>query len=49
MAARETMFAETNKFVTAARSGNEANSKAAIGDMVKACNGCHDTFRQTAQ
>ena len=45
-AAQETMFAETNKFVAAARSGNEANAKTAIGDMVKACNGCHDTFRQ---
>jgi len=45
-AAQETMFAETNKFVAAAKSGNEANTKAAINDMVKACNGCHDTFRQ---
>lgn len=45
-AAQETMFAEMNKFVAAAKSGNEANTKAAIGDVVKACNGCHDSFRQ---
>lgn len=45
-AAQETVFAEMNKFVAAARSGNEANTKAAIGDVVKACNGCHDSFRQ---
>jgi cytochrome c556 len=40
------MFAETNKFVAAAKSGNETNTKAAINDMLKACNGCHDDFRQ---
>ena len=45
-AAQDTMFAETNKFVAAAKSGNEANTKAAINDMLKACNGCHDDFRQ---
>ena len=45
-AAQDTMFAETNKFVAAAKSGNEANTKVAINDMVKACNGCHDNFRQ---
>jgi len=48
-AAQDTMFAETDKFVAAAKSGNEANTKAAIGDVLKACNGCHDTFRQRAQ
>ena len=47
-AAQETMFTEMNKFVAAAKSGNEANTKAAIGDVLKACNGCHDTFRQKA-
>ena len=47
-AAQETMFTEMNKFVAVARSGNEANTKTAIGDVVKACNGCHDTFRQKA-
>ena len=45
-AAQDTMFAETNKFVAAAKSGNEANAKAAINDVLKACNGCHDDFRQ---
>jgi len=48
-AAQDTMFAETDKFVAAAKSGNEANTKAAINDVLKACNGCHDTFRQRAQ
>ena len=48
-AAQETMFTEMNKFVAAAKSGNEANTKAGIGDVLKACNGCHDTFRQKAQ
>jgi cytochrome c556 len=48
-AAQETMFTEMNKFVAAARSSNEANAKAGIGDVLKACNGCHDTFRQKAQ
>jgi cytochrome c556 len=48
-AAQDTMFAETDKFVAAAKSGNEASTKAAIGDVLKACNGCHDTFRQRAQ
>jgi len=43
------MFTEMNKFVAAAKSGNEANTKAAIGDVLKACNDCHDTFRQKAQ
>ena len=45
-AAQDTMFAETNKFVAAAKSGNETNAKAAINDMLKACNACHDDFRQ---
>jgi cytochrome c556 len=45
-AAQETMFTEMTKFVAAAKGGNEASTKAAIGDVVKACNGCHDTFRQ---
>ena len=48
-AAQETMFAEMTKFVAAARSGNEANTKVAIGDTLKACNACHDAFRQKAQ
>jgi cytochrome c556 len=34
------------KFVTVAKSGNEASTKAAIVDAAKACGGCHDAFRQ---
>jgi len=45
-AAQETVFADMTKFVTAAKSGNEAAAKTAIGDVAKACSGCHDTFRQ---
>jgi cytochrome c556 len=45
-AAQDTVIADVDKFVAATKSGNEANVKAAIGDVVKACNGCHDTFRQ---
>lgn len=45
-AAQETMFAEMTKLVTAAKSGNEASTKAAINDAAKACGGCHDAFRQ---
>jgi len=45
-AAQETMFAEMTKFVATVKTGNEANTKAAIGDVVKACSSCHDTFRQ---
>ena len=33
-AAQETMFTEMNKFVAAAKSGNEASTKAAIGEVV---------------
>ena len=45
-AAQETMFTEMTKFVAAAKSGNEANTKAAINDAAKACGSCHDAFRQ---
>lgn len=45
-AAQDTMFAEMNKVVAAAKSGNEAAVKAAVADAAKACSGCHDTFRQ---
>ena len=49
-AAQDTMFAEMTKFVRRpSRRGNEANTKTAIVDLNKACNGCHDTFRQKAQ
>jgi cytochrome c556 len=32
--------------VTAAKGGNEAAVKSAVGEVLKNCNGCHDTFRQ---
>ena len=48
-AAQETMFAEMTKFVATVKAGNEANTKTAITDLNKACNGCHDTFRQRPQ
>jgi cytochrome c556 len=32
--------------VTATKGGNEAAVKGAVGDVLKVCNGCHDTFRQ---
>lgn len=31
---------------TAAKGGNEATVKAAIGDVGKACSACHDNFRE---
>jgi cytochrome c556 len=31
---------------TAAKSGNEGAVKAATGDVLKACNNCHDNFRE---
>lgn len=48
-AAQDTMSTELAKFVAAAKSGNEANTKVAILDAAKACDGCHDTFRQKQQ
>lgn len=48
-AAQDTMFAEMTKFQATVKAGNEANTKTAIVDLNKACNGCHDTFRQKAQ
>jgi cytochrome c556 len=32
--------------VAATKGGNEAAVKTATGDVLKVCNGCHDTFRQ---
>ena len=32
--------------VTVSKGGDEAKVKAAIGDIGKACGGCHDNFRQ---
>jgi cytochrome c556 len=45
-AAQDTMFAEMSKFVATVKSGNEASIKPAMVDLNKACNGCHDSFRQ---
>lgn len=45
-AAQETMFAEMAKFVATVKTGNEASIKPAIVDLNKACNGCHESFRQ---
>ncbi len=48
-AAQDTMFAEMTKFQATVKTGNEANTKTAIVDLNKACNSCHETFRQKAQ
>ena len=48
-AAQETMFAEMTKFIATVKAGNEANTKTAIVDLNKACNSCHETFRQKPQ
>ncbi|MFO1361757.1 MAG: cytochrome c [Burkholderiales bacterium] len=32
--------------VTVSKGGDEAKTKAAIGDVGKACGGCHDNFRE---
>lgn len=32
--------------VAATKGGNEAATKSAVGEVLKACNGCHDAFRQ---
>ena len=45
-AAADTMQAEIGKLVAAAKGGNEAAIKAALGDTGKTCGGCHNTFRQ---
>jgi cytochrome c556 len=45
-AAIDTMYAEMTKFQATVKAGNEANTKTAIVDLNKACNGCHETFRQ---
>jgi cytochrome c556 len=34
-----------DKLVSASKGGDEASTKAAIGEVGKACGGCHDTFR----
>jgi cytochrome c556 len=45
-AAIDTMYAEMTKFQATVKTGNEANIKTGIVDLNKACNGCHETFRQ---
>ena len=42
----DNMYAEMSKFQATVKTGNEANIKTAIVDLNKACNSCHDTFRQ---
>ena len=41
----ERFMAAVDKLVVAARGNNEAGSKAAIGEIGKACASCHDNFR----
>jgi cytochrome c556 len=48
-AAIDQMYAEMSKFQATVKTGNEANIKTAIVDLNKACNSCHDTFRQKPQ
>ena len=48
-AAQDTMYTEMSKFQATVKTGNEANVKTAIVDLNKACNSCHDTFRQKPQ
>ncbi len=36
----------TAGLLTAAKGGNEGAVKSAVGEVLKACNGCHDDFRQ---
>ena len=45
-AAQDTMYAEMTRFVATVRSGNEASTRTAIVDLNKACNACHESFRQ---
>ena len=44
-AAQDKFQAEATKLVAATKGGNEAAAKAAIGEIGKSCNGCHDTYR----
>jgi len=45
-AAADALQSEVTKLVAAAKGGNEAAIKAALGDTGKTCGGCHNTFRQ---
>ena len=48
-AAQDNFTAEVGKLVAATKTGNEANVKAAILDVNKACGACHDNFRAKQQ
>jgi cytochrome c556 len=42
----ETLQAEVAKLSAAAKAGDQNAVKASFGNVVKACNSCHDTFRE---
>ena len=44
--AQDHLQSEVSKLVSVAKGGDEAAVKAQIGAVGKACNGCHDTFRE---
>ena len=44
--AAENMQAEVSKLQAAARTGDEAQIKAAFGNTAKSCKACHDDFRK---
>lgn len=44
--AQDRLQAETAKLAAVTKSGDEAAFKAQIGAVNKACNGCHDNFRE---
>jgi cytochrome c556 len=44
--AADRLQAETSKLYEVSKSGDEAAVKSQIGAVLKACNGCHDNFRQ---
>jgi len=45
-AAADNFQTEVGKLAAAAKGGNEADIKAAVGGVGKTCGGCHDNFRQ---
>lgn len=47
--AADNLQSTVSKLAAASKGGNEAAVKAAIGDVGKACGGCHDKYRQKAQ
>jgi cytochrome c556 len=44
--AQDQLQSRVTALVAAAKGGDEAKVKAAIGDVGKACGGCHDDFRE---